>query len=418
MPRRSIHAVRRSRPVPDELAPEDLDGVPLFEESGDLAYIAVTREDPEEGFLGKLRPSATEADLRKKWGGGTYSLSPRNSGGKYIKGLSAREIIIAGDPVFASKSAEIRWKRSLGIVDEPREAARGGAGGGNLGIGEMLILLNTTSEKARQEARDAAESRMREAEAAHARQLELVREESKRREADLKAERERMHEAAAEREARLVREAASERDRQREHMQTMLQLVKERAKSAEESGGPMGALMAGVKLAMDLRGDGGGPGDPLSALANNLPDVIAEARNLIAMDRGGAPRLNPADQGDEEDEDEDPDSVKFEGEVGAKARELVERIRAQGRDPAVVLARAFDVLARPKTTATAPKTPQPPSAPLPEPPAELAKTEAPAPAEAATLTQHVNGVRPARAARPRARRRTRKSTAPTKAGSV
>jgi hypothetical protein len=368
--------------VPESVDGEDLEGVPLFEESGELAYIAVTREDPEEGFLGKLRPTATEADLRKKWGGGTYSLSPRSSGGKYLKGLPARELIIAGDPIFSSRAAELKWKRAQGIADD--QVGGGANGGGSqrgdrpLGLGEIMVLLSNSSTQARAEAREAAELRAREAETAHQRQLELMRGDLAKREAELKAERERLSAEAAEREQRLSREMSAERDRQRDHMASMLQLMKERGKRDEDTS-PMQMLTAGIKLALDLKGDGDGASDPVTALANNLPEILSEARSLVMMEKAGTRVRSKADD-DEEEEDED--GVKLEGEVAQQAKELVARLQAQGRDPAVYLAKAFGALGRGPR-----KPPAAPPAPIEATATTVSTTPAPAPASAPELKQ-------------------------------
>jgi hypothetical protein len=216
-----------------------------------------------------------------------------------------------------------------------------------------MLLIDSQAERSRKVFAEQAEVRAREAEAAHTRQLEVLREDARRREKELDVERERMTLEASERSARLDRELAAERERQREHMSLMLQVVREKGAAAADQT-PLSALMAGIKLATEL--GGGGNADPLAALAANLPEVIAEARKLAAVE------ANPAKPAEGEADDQ---GVKLEGEVGAQAKLLVEHLQAQGKDPAVELSRVFAVLRRPRlpppkpaTTAAAPAAPR------------------------------------------------------------
>lgn len=345
---------RRRTPNPEISDQElsDLDETPLFDSSKELAYIAVAREEPEEGFLGKLPPTASEITIRKKWGGGTFTLSPRTAQGKYIKGMGARTLSIEGDPIFTSRSAEIRYRRSLGL-EEHKPADQGGK---PLGFGELMILLDKQSSRAREEAREAADLRARELEASHARQLELVREDTKRREKELELERHRMQADQKERSERLDREMGAERERQREHTSTMIQLVKE--KGAGGGGSTVDTLMKGIQLARELGGGTGegGEADPLTALAANLPDIIAEAGKIAAIDRSTSnprPRRGAAPEQPRRRRRGEPEPVMLEGAVAQKAAQMIERLQAQGRDPAIVLAQAFDNIARQRSGAPA-----------------------------------------------------------------
>jgi hypothetical protein len=327
---------------------------PLFEDVTDLSYISVSREDPEEGYVGRITPAATEKDIAKKWGGGTFALRPCNAGGKYVKGLGTRTIQIAGDPIFQSPAAEAKWKRSQGLAtSEPARPATAAADRA-LGFGELMVILDKQAERAREAAQESADRRAKEQEAAHARQLELIREESRRREKELEVERARLAQESAERTARLDRELTAERERQREHMQTMLQLVKQKSEAAADST-PLATLMAGIKLATEMGQGGGGKTDPLSLLAENLPEVIAEARKLATADKSN-PEAPAAAAGSE-------GSVTLEGSVGEKARRLVEHLQRQGRDPEAVLSKVFDTLAQTRPGAPSVKTPAPPAAP-------------------------------------------------------
>jgi hypothetical protein len=352
---------RRRTPNPQtgDLDVDDLDETPLFEASSELSYIAVTRDEPEEGFLGKLPPTANEQSIRKKWGGGTFTLSPRSAQGKYIKGLGSRTLAIEGDPIFTSRGAEIRYRRAMGL-EEPKQQG----GEEKLGFGQLMILLDKQGQRAREEAREAADLRMREAEASHARQLELMREDTKRKEAELQLRERRLEAEAKEREGRLDREMSAERERQREHTSTMLQLVKE--KGAGNGASTVDTLMKGIQLARELGGGTGegGESDPLTALAANLPDILAEAGKIAAIDRSTSnPRRRAASPGSPRRRRRgEPEPVMLEGAVAVKAAEMIERLQKQGRDPAIVLAQAFDSIARKRSGAPAPSKPAKPAA--------------------------------------------------------
>jgi hypothetical protein len=345
---------RTPNPQPGDLDVDDLDETPLFDASSELSYIAVTRDEPEEGFLGKLPPTANEQSIRKKWGGGTFTLSPRSAQGKYIKGLGSRTLAIEGDPIFTSRGAEIRYRRAMGL-EEPKQQG----GEEKLGFGQLMILLDKQGQRAREEAREAADLRMREAEASHARQLELMREDTKRKEAELQLRERRLEAEAKERESRLDREMAAERERQREHTSTMIQLVKEKGAGG---GSPVDTLMKGIQLARELGGGTGegGESDPLTALAANLPDILAEAGKIAAIDRSTSnPRARRAAAPEQPRRRRrgEPEPVQLEGVVALKAAEMIERLQKQGRDPAIVLAQAFDNIARQRSGAPAPAKP-------------------------------------------------------------
>jgi len=142
----------------------------------------------------------------------------------------------------------------------------------------------------------------------------------------------------------------AERERQREHSAAMLQLVKEQSKP--EASNPIDTLMAGIKLAMDLRpgGEGGGdPTDPLTALAQNLPDTIEQLGRVVAMEKAGSspPRANPARK--RRDDGDDDGKVAFEGPVGERAARLYKTLEKRGLNEAqiaAVFARGFDVTER------------------------------------------------------------------------
>ena len=330
---------------------EDGSESPLFDDDKRIDHIAVERLDPPEGFLGTIDPSSTEEDIRGKYGGGKFRLRARDVGSHYVKGVPVGNATIGGEPIFQSISFERQWKRRQGIVDDKPPAAGGALSEKPLSFGELMLLMDKQAERARQAAQEGADLRAREAEASHARQLELVREDTKRRERELEQERQRMHIDAKERAERLDREVTAERERQREHTATMLQLVKEQ----KGPDGTAALLLKGIELARELGGGTGegGATDPLTALAANLPDILSEAGKIAAIDRSSAaPRpaeANPSPQ--QRRRPGEPEPVMLEGSVAKAATELIGRLKEQGRDPAAVLAQAFDAIARRKRSA-------------------------------------------------------------------
>jgi hypothetical protein len=334
---------------------------PLFEDDGRIDHIAVERIEPAEGFLGNIEPGATEEDIRGKYGGGKFRLRARDAGSRFVKGVPLATVTIGGDPVFQSNTFEQQWRRRQGLTTTGASNGNGVISEKPLGFGELMLLMDKGAERARATYQEQAQIREREAVAAHERQLEQIRAEAKRREQELAFERERLKTEAAEREGRLAREMAAERERQREHNAAMLQLISEKGKQASEGGAGVQTLIAGMKLAQELTGGGEGGGDPLTAFAQNLPDIIEQGGKLIAMDKASAGqagkiRANPrsAKVG--------KDDVVLTGEVAKKAAQLVKHLEAQGKNPARVLSRAFDVIGRTKA-APAPAASSPSSRP-------------------------------------------------------
>jgi len=186
---------RKRAEVADEIRAEELENAPLFENGGKtIGYVSIARVEPDEGYLGKLPPSCSEADIFRKWGGGTFKVTPRQAGGQWVKSLGPMEVSIAGDPIFKSLAKQRAWERQNGMGSPDAGAGREKS----LGFGELFMLISKTSEQARQEAREAADLRMKEADINHQRQLEILREEGKRREHELELERRRLDTEAKE----------------------------------------------------------------------------------------------------------------------------------------------------------------------------------------------------------------------------
>jgi len=303
---------------------EQLDGnesVPLFESesSNEIAYIAVTREDPEEGFLGKLTPNATEQDIKKRYGGGTFTLHARLPDGKPAKN-GRRLIVISGDPIFQSETAERKWKKAQGVDSDENKNQR--TNEKQFGLMEMMLLLDKQAEKARVEAREFSSAREREAAQAHQRQIELIQADSIRREQELRMQSERID-----------REAKEERERNREFMATLIKLREDSRPTEAPADASVRLLLSGIQLARDLGSGGSEDQDPIASLVQKLPEILTETRRLVNTEKNGTSKKS-----------DDDDKVTFEGELADKVKIAVKKIADQGKDPGTVLGRAFDVM--------------------------------------------------------------------------
>lgn len=399
-----MRKVKKKAPVEKIEVEEDLSDVPLFDaDNPELDHLAVERVDPKEGFVGTVDPSATEVDLFNQYGGGTFKLRPRNSRSKYVKGLGTKTITIAGDPIFKSKLAESRYRRMFGIGGEEKREARNDNAAGGLSATDLLLIMEKKSEDAKREREEARQQlaelgaqRQREAEAAHQRQLEILRLDNQRREKELEVERQRMRDEAREREERAKREMEAERDRNREFLGTMVRLAKSEPQNQET---PMKALLAGMKLARDLGGDGDGETDPLALLMGNLPEILKGVGSLAGA--GAAPGIlpvpssTPADDAEGEDEEpaegEGADAAKkpaevprvmLQGELAVKVQKLAAQLEARGMNPETALNAALDhFLAQLNPGSPAAPAPAAPASPAPPKPAPAAPA-APARAKA------------------------------------
>ncbi len=256
---------------PKRVAGED---APLFDATGDdrVAYIMVHRVDPpiEEGILGKLTPDATEMDLKKRWGGGTFLCEARTDEHRHVKGGKKR-VSIAGDPIFTSKLAEKKWQQLNGM--DAMNPANTSADGHNA-LDMMLAMFKMQNDQAQQ---------------AHQRQLEIMREENRRRDEEARREREDRE-----------RRNEDERRRDREHQKSMIELFQ--VKQGKDQSSSFAETLKLLTVAKDLFGGGGDDGkDPLTAMAESLPEIVGAVRDERAMTAnpaaaaGAAPARNPND---------------------------------------------------------------------------------------------------------------------------
>lgn len=357
----------------------EFEGAPLFESTIDdkkITHVLVQRTDPDEGVVGRMPPTLSEMDLKRRWGGGTFMLQGRDDRNHSIKGAH-RSITVGGDPIFESKSAEAKWKRAQGL-DGTQAAERSNDA---IGIKELFALLTSTDAKQKAE----TERRMEESEAAHRREMDRIKlegelrareraEEDTRRER-LEAEREeRRLQAAEEREERRRKEEADREERRRKDDEAARGRDREFQLLIKKGGGDASdMLLKGIALARELAGGGGGDGesDPVSTVAAAL---LPGLKDILS----GNGRATPAAPRGEQ--------VVFEGEIAGKMKRAVAHLQGEGFDPEAAIGSVLDTVVKMKRQTAPPQPPRsPPPPPLAPPPARRpARAAARAPARRAT----------------------------------
>lgn len=336
-----------------ETDPDDVDGEgqeslrqsPLFSDlaagSERLDHLVIYRIRPiDEGQLGRLPADATEDTIREEHGGGTFKLIGRTENNKPIK-KAFKTVVVSGDPVFHSKTSEAKWARMTG---QPVIAAAAAADANKpMSMMDFLLIQSKASDQSRAEAREAAAERAREAEASHRRQLELVREESKRDAARHESELARV---------KAEQDAKTERDREflsamTKNSQEMMVMMFQKQQGGTD---PVQALIAGAQLAAGL---GGGEMDPTTAFITHGADLMREIRGIAkddAEETGGA-----AGGGGKR--------FVLTGAIAAKAEAARQKIKKAGKDPEVIFSKLLDMVvsgkpaAAPATGTTAPARP-------------------------------------------------------------
>lgn len=299
-------------------------GAPLFEGGAEFDHIAVTRVLPQEdaGYIGTIPKDSTLEDLRSAYGGGKFSLVPRDASSHYIKGLGSRTETIAGTPVFSNEIARKRWLKGQGVEEQkPAAAPAAPAAPAGPSVLELIMLMDKSSERARLEAREQADQRARDQAAAHERQLALLKADADRREKDLAAERDRMN-----------AQLAADRQRDQQFMQTMISIVKGEARAASVD--PLDQAGKLVELIQQLGGGGGEEKDedPVNHLARNIGPILQQLRLMGGGGGGsgqaGAPAAARGKGGKE--------PLTIEGPLGERAKALFGELARRGHDPARV----------------------------------------------------------------------------------
>lgn len=359
----------------DAGAAEEDDGLqdaPLFsavDGEKKISHVLVIRQDPDEGTLGKMPPTVTELDIKRRWGGGTFQLQGRDERNRPMKG-AFRTITVAGDPMFESEVAAAKWKRQQGIADKP-----GGAAADTFGVKEIFALLNSTEAKQKAE----AERRAQELEAQHKRELERIRVEGEMRARERAAEDERRERLAEEREERRRKEDEAREERRR---RDEAEREERRAKDQEQArardrefqlqiaalgrkGNADGTemLFKGIELAQKF-GAGGGDDDIVMHFAKAvLPGVVEKFGGAAGKPAPQALAPVPAATS--------ADAVTFDGPIGKKALTVIEHLKSEGFDPESAISAVFDNLLRvrrktaPDPTPAAAAAPSSPAAPAP-----------------------------------------------------
>lgn len=316
---------------------EKLARAPLFaalEDAEGIDSIVIERLAPiREGTLGKMEPEITEEDIAARWGGGKFRVWARNARGKQI---TNRTIEIAGEPIFASEISRAQYRRMVG--GSPDQAAPAPTGAPVPSWQEILAIQAAADERRRED----YERRVADQEKAHQRELERMH-----------MEQEFRRKESEEREERRRKEAEETRQRDREFQAVMMQIAQA---SGAGKADPVQTLLQGFQLGQQV-GGGGEPGDPMTALAANLPAILDRAGTLLpgaARPPAQAEQV-PATQGPQR-----PDQITFGGPIGQKARRVVEHLRNQGVEPEAALDQAFNMLlATRRQTAPAETPPAP-----------------------------------------------------------
>lgn len=326
----------------DEGAPEG--GAPLFPGASDeWTQVHVERVEPveEEGFLGRLPISATEQEIRGRWGGGRYLVRAMNARGQFKQN---RTISIAGDPVFVSEVNAERWRRGLGVASSGRAGASSPAPAPapqGLGLGEVMTLIQTLQASAQQQQQAWL-------------QQQRADDERRRREDEQREERRRREDQ--EREERRAREANEARSRDQQFLGTMLQLIASKPAAAPDSGkATMEAFTLGLTTALKLKGGGGGEDEDddqgedeggvaevVKGAVRGLVDAVADRAGVgkgsssSASSSSSAPALPAASS----------EPVTITGALGDQVKEFVAKASAAGKDPNALLAGAVGVLSK------------------------------------------------------------------------
>ncbi len=352
-------------------------GVPLFEGAAggeQIDKIGVIRMEPvEEGHVGYLEPSATEEDIARRFGGGTFRLQAKTALGKPVSG-GFRTVKLAGEPKFQNALSLQRWKRikrqeAAADGDEPEKRR------GDLSPVELWELQERKEESRRLRDKEEHDRRELEREAAHKRELERLRLEAEGRERDRRIDEERRDRERLALEERRERERRADEDRRtadqeqqrtrdREFYANMLAMQKDGAKA-----GGLGATLELLAAAKELFGGGGdgGGGDPVTALIQNLPALLDKSSSIATSIQDGQAASQATGP-----------EMKLTGIHAVKLAQVVEHLRRQGVDPNRALLRMLDAMGRVQRKQGDPAPEQPAEGQPQDQPGEPKQAAAPA----------------------------------------
>jgi hypothetical protein len=320
----------------DEDAAEKLTkGLPLFPDSQGIQGISIYRLEPvEEGSLGSLPADADEESIRRRFGGGIFKITAKDSAGLYA---GSRTVTIGGDPRFESLDARRRYRNKMAGLDDDsatRPAPVPVPAPPTVGATELITLLNT----------------------GHHQQVEMMR---------LQLEAQRQDNLA--REERQRRENEDARARDREFQATILQVMRRDEKAGGGGLELVSMLLQGLKLGRTLGEKEEGSDDPVALFMKNLPAILEHGKGLIGQ-QPAPPPAPPAAPGVAPAATQER-GFRLSGEVARRLQAEVERLMAKGYKPSDALKVAEAALARGVEILSATEIPPPPPEPQPAPPA-------------------------------------------------
>lgn len=358
-------------------------------------HVRIQRLGPvPEGTLGNIQPDEGTDEIYRQWGGGKYKATACTENGRPIKG-GIKTFEIAGEPRFKTKAAAIEYRRMVG---DDGEGKKQGA--------DVVEIMLRQEELRRQE----WERRQQEAEKTHQREIERLRLEAQlrekeriaddeRRERERRLDDERRRREEDERERRRQKDAEEARRRDQEFYAAM--------RKQGDGANPIETMMAGINLALKLKGDGGDE-HPFVEFGKMLPGILEKGAGLVkagaaavAQQPANAPAANgagavaPSTQvasangvapGAGAPVPKKP-KVVLEGEIAERAKAAILHLQSIGVSPEQALAAMFDQAQRlgkvPDIAAAPPPAPAvaPSSAPVPAPP----RADAPPPEGGAEL---------------------------------
>jgi hypothetical protein len=353
---------------------KDLD-VALFDDLGStddtrIEKVHVSREDPDEGYLGVLEPTATNLEVYNRWGGSKYHFTAKNARGRIV---TKRTVKIGGEPIFLSEVAEMRYRRANGLPPKKKEVTRDE---GEFSAKELIAMSEARiaaervdaetreerrrredterEEKARKEEREwrasmereraDRDARARADERDHQAKLEQQRRDDEKRREDRIREDETRREKEHERQLAATMLAAKEsQEKNQQFFTNMLAMTKAGDKAASD---PMAQVTQILTIVEALKGaGGGGEQDAVSTLLSRLPETLQAAGNMVGgaiREAKGLPAQSQAGSSDEGEEE--PGAIKLTGEAAAKVRELVMHLVSKGQDPEKTLIAVADHL--------------------------------------------------------------------------
>ena len=343
--------------IPDDAVDDTIEeqstaasAVPLFPSAGlDPSKIpggiAVTREDPPDGYIGYYPPTTTKEDLKRLVGGYVLSLELKDRGGKMMKGGGQIMLRIDAPPV-ASASAKANLeelRKGSTFAQSPDQFAR------------ILEIQRTAIDEIRTRTNDSVAIMRAELEGSAARRaaegeavIRRMQEEAKIRaeEAENKHKRE-MELARANQEAQLTREREQRALEAKQHTE-MIGMIQHNAAqqtqlvvaSMANRTDPMQVITQLMTLAAPLLPMLSGQGDPAVEITKAVSSSLESMTRMVVTDKplngnnkpkeiargNGASKGLPA-----------PEGSDAKQRIIAKVGKLFQAVQSAGQDPEAIL---------------------------------------------------------------------------------